>query len=249
MASGSVKMQLQDVLLLGVRVSLLLCVLRTEVIGQRVVVVSSYKPTMCGIATYTEHFRGALGKIGFNMDILRVKMGDTVEENKLVPEVVRTINGSHSGDYVQAAAWIVKKGYDIVVLMHEYGIFGGWRGEYVLNLLRSLALSDIGAHHIQSYRSTPGCDDIYITISIVQYSNRVFGLSKVACNIMSVQFSKDCQPIPHGAPSFYKESDDIFQLKLQARRELNLPSNNSIILAAGLFQPGKSIDVVMEALS
>ena len=71
-------------------------------------VVSSYKPTLCGIATYAEHFSSALGKIGVNMDVLRVKKDDPVEEGTPAPEVVYTLNGTNSRDYVKAAAWVVR---------------------------------------------------------------------------------------------------------------------------------------------
>ena len=42
------------------------------------------------------------------------------------------------GDYVAAAGALDRRGTDVVVIQHEYGIFGGADGEYVLSLADEL---------------------------------------------------------------------------------------------------------------
>ena len=47
------------------------------------------------------------------------------------PGLVATIAQSVRGDYVRAARILGRLDVDVVLLQHEYGIFGGRDGEYV----------------------------------------------------------------------------------------------------------------------
>ena len=56
------------------------------------------------------------------------------------PAVVARIRQEVRGDYVAAARALDRRGTDVVVVQHEYGIFGGADGEYVLSFADELRL-------------------------------------------------------------------------------------------------------------
>ena len=55
------------------------------------------------------------------------------------PGLVATIVQAVRGDYMRAARMLGRLDVDVVLLQHEYGIFGGADGEYVLSLAEGLS--------------------------------------------------------------------------------------------------------------
>src|SRR6185503_3308441 len=103
----------------------------------RTAIVSTYPPRACGIGTFAADVRGAL---------LGVDGVDRVERVVIVnepsrpqrPGLVATIAQAARGDYIRAARILGRLDIDVVLLQHEYGIFGGRDGEYVLTLADEL---------------------------------------------------------------------------------------------------------------
>jgi hypothetical protein len=102
----------------------------------RVGVVSTYPPRACGIGTFTQDLRGALlGNEGVSaVDVVAVVADDGAEAQA---EVITRVRQNERGDYVAAARVLERRGHDVVVIQHEYGIFGGDDGEHVVSLSRS----------------------------------------------------------------------------------------------------------------
>lgn len=57
------------------------------------------------------------------------------------PEIAQTVSQGARGDYVRAARALGRTDVDVVLLQHEFGIFGGRNGEYVLSFARELSPS------------------------------------------------------------------------------------------------------------
>ena len=110
--------------------------------------VSTYPPTRCGLATFTRSLARALtGPRDAPASIVR--MLDPGEDAGLVPEdagrvvaVVRT----DDTDAHRAAARALGD-CDVVIVQHEYGIFGGDDGEDVIGLLEALDVPSIAVLH------------------------------------------------------------------------------------------------------
>jgi hypothetical protein len=91
-----------------------------------------------GSATFSHDVRQAL---------LTVKDVDDVSAFVIVdhpsapqrPEILQTISQGARGDYVRAARGLARTDVDVVLLQHEYGIFGGQDGEYVLSFVGELS--------------------------------------------------------------------------------------------------------------
>ena len=97
----------------------------------RIGFLSTYPPTPCGIATFTEDLVQAIPS-SFSPEIIAVSQDD---ETISYPEEVKfIIQKEKKEDYWQAAEYANKE-LEAVSIQHEYGIFGGEDGEMVVEFL------------------------------------------------------------------------------------------------------------------
>src|SRR6476661_8588248 len=103
----------------------------------RVGLVSTYPPRACGIGTFSRDLREALlGAEGVAaVDLVAIVRDDDGDQ---ASEVVTRIQQDQRGDYAAAARVLDRRGDDVVVIQHEYGIFGGPEGAHILSLARAL---------------------------------------------------------------------------------------------------------------
>ena len=103
----------------------------------RVAIVSTYPARACGIGTFSRDLREALLRAdGVTAVDLAAIVRDTDAEQ--APEVAVRIQQDQRGDYAAAARLLERRGVEVVMVEHEYGIFGGPDGEHVLSLARQL---------------------------------------------------------------------------------------------------------------
>ena len=97
--------------------------------------ISSYVPRKCGIATYTRDLIEAINTMNprSKTEVLALIKPD--DKDIYPPEVKFKINQENISSYVKAAEYINKSKADIVVLEHEFGLYGGKFGRYILKLL------------------------------------------------------------------------------------------------------------------
>src|ERR1700722_2402767 len=108
----------------------------------KVAYISTCLPRECGIATFNQNLtrainanfpqRKSLKQGGF---VVAVNDSESMEEYDYPEEVKYVIRQNHQKDYVHAAGFINASDADVCILEHEFGIFGGDSGIYVLPLL------------------------------------------------------------------------------------------------------------------
>ncbi len=105
----------------------------------RIAILSTYPPTQCGLATFSAALRKHLGP---RVDVVRVVDEPSTRNN---PDVVaHLVNGSTTS----AAAAVQKlNDYDVVLVQHEYGIFGGPDGGDVVELVEKLRIPTVVVLH------------------------------------------------------------------------------------------------------
>ena len=104
----------------------------------RTAIVSTYPPRACGIGTFAADVRAAL----LGVDGRRPRRERRDRQRAVPPAAagpLATIAQAVRGDYVRAARILGRLDVDVVLLQHEYGIFGGRDGEYVLSLAEELS--------------------------------------------------------------------------------------------------------------
>jgi len=104
----------------------------------RTAIFSTYPPRTCGIGTFAFDVRTALLGVADVEDVSALVVVDDPSSPQR-PEILQTISQGARGDYVRAARTLGRLDIDVVLLQHEYGIFGGRAGTYALSFARELA--------------------------------------------------------------------------------------------------------------
>lgn len=203
----------------------------------RIAILSTYPPQKCGIATFSEDLYKSLQIASEDtVHIIAVTNGG---EESFPSEVVTTIDKQQIKSYVQTADLI--NTYDVCVIQHEYGIFGGECGEYILTLCNLLHIPIITNFH--TILPKPSAKEKEILQHLGQLSSMVTVMTNWAVNMLNsiYQIPVDkVKMIPHGVPVFdYKHEE--------AKEKLNL-KNKKVLLSFGFLGRGKGFETAIEAV-
>ncbi|WP_379024295.1 glycosyltransferase [Parapedobacter deserti] len=145
-------------------------------------------------------------------------------------------------DYQAAASFINRSGADLCCIQHEFGIFGGRNGDYLLALTRALRVPYTVIFH--TVLEHPDPMQLSITRKLADKAAKVIVMSNKAVQLLRDAYRiplGKIVSIPHGVPDFEKPD-------MQAtRRELGLPSGN-MLLTFGLLGPNKGLETAIKAL-
>ena len=114
----------------------------------RAIFLGSYPPRECGIATFTKDMVDAYDRaFGFKSPVIAIDEPGA-EVRRYGPDVVGRIAEEKRESYAAAARFVNDYPVDLVNVQHEYGLFGGERGEWLVDFLRAVrqARSPDAAH-------------------------------------------------------------------------------------------------------
>ena len=120
----------------------------------RTAIVSTYPPRVCGIGAFAADLRETLIEVAGVDDVAVVPIVNEPSRPQgggpisMIGQAVR-------GDYVRAARTLGRLDVDAVLLQHEYGIFGGRDGDYVLSFAEELPQPLVVTLHTVLSRPTP----------------------------------------------------------------------------------------------
>jgi glycosyltransferase involved in cell wall biosynthesis len=209
----------------------------------RAIYISSYIPRKCGIATFTKDLTDPINQQ--NPDALAeiVVMNDGVNKDTVYPwEAKFKINRDEPSDYVNAANYINQSSTDIVNLQHEFGLYGGVDGEYILTLVDMLTKPLVTCFH--SILPEPDSHKLYIMKRIIEKSSAVIAMSQSSLNLLVDLYG--CAPekavlIHHGVPNFGYAPTDKYKKELKIKADY-------MLMASGLLSPGKGFEYIIEAM-
>ena len=207
-----------------------------------IVFIGNYLPRQCGIATFTTHLLESIALNVPDKACWAVAMNDRPEGYSYPSQVRFEINQIQLNEYSLAADLCNLNQVDVVCLQHEYGIFGGKRGSFIIDLLRDLKMPVVTTLH--TILKDPNLQDRHIMMQLAEFSDRLVVMSE-----RSVEFLRDIYQvpeekivlIPHGIP-------DVPFVDSGAYKDKFGVSEKQIILTFGLLSPGKGIEVVIDAL-
>ncbi len=208
-------------------------------------IITTYPPRECGIATFTENLIRALPgeteEKNEHHSVFVVAMNDK-DESYAYPDIVKyTIRESHQKDYLKAADYI-NYSADICILQHEFGIFGGNSGVYILPLINRLKVPLVVTFH--TVLKEPTFSEKAILMEIGKKADKIVVMSK-----MAVKFLEEIYQIPrrkitiieHGFPEFDYQNHDYYKKKFHLEDKISL-------MTFGLLSRGKGIETVIRAL-
>lgn len=208
----------------------------------RIAYVSTYVPKRCGLATFTHHLRQAVNaaknwRAKDPVVVLQDGNADGMKDPLLWP-----LRRDNENDYMKLANRINRSDIDVVSLQHEFGIFGGEAGRYILPFLRHLDKPVVTTFHTVFEQPRPPYADIQKEIA--ERSARIVVMNRKAIGFLHRSFQIPLEKIhfiPHGTPEpddegrhFYRE-----QLGWDGRK---------VLMTFGLLSRGKGIELILNLL-
>ena len=213
-----------------------------------VVMISSYIPRRCGIATFTHELVSALADSTFRQPLREctrvgvAALTDTEDGYAYPPEVVHEIRQHSKEDYRSAADFLNHSKFDVVCVQHEYGIYGGEDGAYLLALLERLHKPVVSVFH--TVLTAPSAGQRDVLRRLCQRSSAVVVMAGRAKQILQDVFEvpgDKIHHIHHGVPDVSFGDTEPFKPRFQV-------SGRPTILTFGLLGPSKGIEAMLEAL-
>jgi glycosyltransferase involved in cell wall biosynthesis len=127
-------------------------------------------------------------------------------------------------------------------LQHEYGIFGGKSGNYIIELLKHLKMPVITTLH--TVLREPNLDQRVVMHKIAARSDRLIVMSQHSSRILQEVFrvpDKKIDLIPHGIPDLPFEQPNIYKRRFSCQ-------GKSVLLTFGLLSPNKGFESVIQAM-
>ncbi|GAB4023640.1 glycosyltransferase family 4 protein [Spirosoma koreense] len=209
---------------------------------KHVAFVGDYLPRQCGIATFTSDLYTSYNTFIPEAKPLVVSVNDTLTGYDYPNEVRYDFYQHDQEAYRKAAEFLNAKDVEVVCLQHEYGIYGGPAGSYILTLLRNLTMPVVTTFH--TILKDPSEEQLLVLKSIADLSSRVICMSEKGrqflINIYEVPESK-IDVIPHGIPDMPFVDPHFYKDKFGMEGKQTL-------LTFGLLSPNKGIENVINAL-
>lgn len=207
--------------------------------------VSSYPPRECGIATFTKRLTTAIDKEiapEIKCKICAINSNGTSIYN-YPRKVVMQINETEIESYINRA-YEINKSYDIklVNIQHEYGLFGGEQGEYLIPFLEIIKKPVVVTMH--TVLPNPDEKMKKIAVLIAKKAQAIVVMSSIAKNILHEIYGINKHKIfviPHGV--FHV----AFPSKSRSKKKLNL-SGRTVLSTFGMISQDKGIEYAIEAL-
>jgi len=208
----------------------------------RVAFIGNSLPRRCGIATFTTDLQQAVAKSPAEVETCIVAMTDHDCIYDYPSTVRLQIHDARLDDYERAATLLNAGHFDVVSLQHEFGIFGGEAGGYIMTLLARLTMPIVTTLHTVLAQPTPAQRGVLDRI--IRASSRVIVMADKGRELLRSVYrvaGDKIEVIPHGTPDVeFVEPDD--------GKSAYGFTGRSVILTFGLLSPSKGIEVMLDAM-
>ncbi len=207
----------------------------------KIVFLSTFPPTQCGIATYTQDtIKGITDVFG---KTVTCEICELVNEPKAKPTQAFTLNTKDKAEYAKVAEQINNdKSVKLVHIQHEFGLFGGNYGDYLLDFLNVIKKPLTYTFH--SVIQNPNNELKTFVKLLLSYSNSVFVMTNQSKEILMRDYDiaeEVITCVPHGTHIVIYETPD------QAKQKFNI-QDRKVLSTFGLLGEGKNIETGLQAL-
>ncbi len=206
---------------------------------------STYPPTRCGLATFTESLAGALAADGAR-DSVVVRVLDEPGERPDPVVVGRVPAGSEliAGDGASMRGAVrALSAADVTIVQHEYGIFGGRDGDEVVDLLQALETPAIVVLH--TVLVSPTAHQRSVLEAVCRLAAVVVVMTENARDILLQSYRVNASAvrvIPHGVPV----PRTVPPAALDRNQASSAPKR---VVTWGLISPGKGLEWGIRAIA
>ncbi len=214
----------------------------------KIAYISTYLPRECGIATFNDNLERAINANFFNVTPRKKSFGIAINDSEDAqaydyPDHVKCIiRENHQKDYIQAAIYINTSDVNAVILEHEFGIYGGESGIYILPLLNRLEKPLFSILH--TVLREPSYTQKLIIREIAERSAKLIVMSRRGIEFLTTIYGispEKIQYIEHGVP-------DLEAPVVNPLTQVSPFRNHRVLLTFGLLSRNKGLETVIHAL-
>jgi glycosyltransferase involved in cell wall biosynthesis len=209
---------------------------------KKIALLGDYLPRKCGIATFTNDLRQALAEQFPETETFVAPVNDLPEGYEYPSEVRFEFGENDLDSYRRTADYLNFSNADVVCLQHEYGIYGGPAGSFILALLRDLRIPVVTTLH--TILQNPSVDQRRVLQELATLSARLVVMSERGAKMLREMYQvpeEKIDLIPHGIidmpfvdSNFYKDQFGV--------------EGKHVLLTFGLLSPNKGIESLLRAL-
>lgn len=202
----------------------------------------TYPPKQCGIATFSKDLRDNLELAGWEVQVAAMSDGDNSYNYPV--EVRYEIRAEHPEDYRSAAVRINQaEEVELCIIQHEYGIYGGPDGEYILSFTTDLNKPFILVTHTVLPQPSP--NQHRVLHKLAEQAAAVVCMTRRSARLLEGVFAVPANKIyiiHHGVPVFPNQDRE-------ALKTLYGFKGRRIITTFGLIGPGKGLENGIRAVA
>lgn len=211
-----------------------------------IVSVSTFPPRECGIATFTRDLSTTFNQLfapGVESKVVALNI-DEVTRLPYSKKVIAYFSQSRREDYAAAAKKLNELSQvKLVTIQHEFGIFGGNYGDYLLDFTQELTKPLAITFHTVLPR--PQKEMLGVVKALTSRADIVIAMTQTSRKILETDYEvpkEKMAVILHGIHPV------PFEPSKNAKELLGLYAENTILSTFGLLNRGKGIEYVIDAL-
>lgn len=204
--------------------------------------VGTYGPRRCGIAAFTADLARSLAGDNQRVTPMVIAVTEPWGQYQYPPEVKFEIRQNTKADYPRAAEFVNYSDIRVVSIQHEYGIFGGDDGCYILEFVEALRVPAIVTLH--TVLKHPSDNQRSIIQKLAARCAQLVVMSQVALELLDSSYGvrgAKVRILPHGIPVMDGRPDPSLKSKFGI-------AGRRMLLTFGLLSPNKGIETVIRAL-
>lgn len=204
---------------------------------QSVGIFSNYVPIQCGISTFAKNLFDAIAGQPGSTQVSVIGVSDSDSPIQFPSEVALEVSKDRRSDYIKAANFVNSSDIEVICIQHEFGIFGGPYGAYVLDFVRRLEKPFVITFH--TVLESPSPEQRGILVELARRASAVIVMSRKAVDMLARVYgvaAEKVKMIHHGVPNSFS--------LLQSQKT----KAGTNLLTFGLLSPDKGIEYAIEAM-
>jgi glycosyltransferase involved in cell wall biosynthesis len=209
---------------------------------KQIAFLGDHLPRQCGIATFTSDICDAIATEFPECQCVVGAVNDRPEGYDYPARIRFEIDEKELDSYRRAADFLNVNNVEIILVQHEFGIYGGPAGSHLLALLRDVHMPVVTALH--TVLREPNPDQQALMRQLDELSSRFIVMAERGKGFLQEIYGiapEKVDVIPHGIPDipFIDPSFNKDQFGVEGK---------TVLLTFGLLSPNKGIEHVIDAL-
>lgn len=208
----------------------------------RAAIIGNFPPRQCGLATFTRDMYACLTKALPSANWRVIAMNDVGGQYDYPEAVTDQLPQNDAAAYMDLARSLNDDGAEVLFVQHEFGIYGGASGAYLLDLLEAVDMPVVTTLH--TVLENPTAEQRRVMEGLIRLSDTLVTMARKGADILKRVYGVPDNQIvivPHGAPARPLRDTAAFKEKLGL-------AGHRTLTTFGLLSPNKGIETVIAAM-